>query len=188
MLSTCHVSSRIVAWCKVAVPNDEISVSSLLWVCLYLFFHKLIVICLLGVMWGNSYIDTLSFNVVTTTGSVAGYWYSVFQEFTLNWLKLYWYNEDLLDLLRWYSIILCGHYNSYRVWVRVGVIFMLFFFVSECLELQITFFVVDGLVVWLSILLACGIFIITFFIIDGLVGWLSFLIVKTVIFLFTYQS
>ena len=62
------------------------------------------------------------------------------------------------------------------------------FFVSECLELQITFFVVDGLVVWLSILLVCGIFIITFFIIDGLVGWLSFLIVKTVIFLLTYHS
>ena len=100
-------------------------------------------------MWGNSYIDTLSFNVVTTTGSVAGYWYSVFQEFTLTWLKLYWHNEDLLDLLHWYSIILCGHYNSYSV----GEGWSYFcFFVSECLELQITFFLVDGLVVWLRCL------------------------------------
>ena len=104
-------------------------------------------------MWGNSYIDTLSFDVVTTTGTAAGYWYSVFQEFTLTWLKLYCHNVDFLDLLHWYSIIWCGHYNSYGEWVGVGVLlFVHLFFLLECLELQITFFAVNDLVVWLKCL------------------------------------
>ena len=143
---------------------------------------------------GNSYTDTLSFDVVTTTGTVAGYWYSVFQEFTLTWLKLYWHNEDFLDLLCWYSIIWYGHYNSYGEWMRVGVLF--FLFVLECLELQITFFSVDGLVVWRKCL--SGKIVVVHitsmrdiyhnFVMEGLVGWLSFLIVKTVIFLITYHS
>ena len=102
-------------------------------------------------LWGYSNTDTLSFDVVTTTGTVAGYWYTVFQEFTLTWLKLYWHNEDFLDLLCWYSIIWCGHYNSYGDRMGVGVLFVCLF-VLECLVLEITFFSVDGLVIRLRCL------------------------------------
>ena len=77
----------------------------------------------------------------------------------------------------------------------LGVLFVCLF-VLECLELQITFFSVDGLVVWLRCLSGrIVVHIISmqdiyhnFLCNDGLVGWLSFLIVKTVNFLITYHS
>ena len=151
---------------------------SLLWVCLYLFFHKLIVTSLLGCYQCEGIVILIPYHLMKSLqlDQLLGTGTLVFQEFTLTWLKLYCHNEDLLDFVVTTTHIECG-------WGLELFLFLCF----RVFRPSITFFVVDGLVVWpeglLLSILACGIFIITFFIIDGLVGWLSFLIVKAVIFL-----